>query len=199
MTFRLLLAALVSGLATVGAASAFARAPEAGEVACQAPPAAIEANNKLGFKEFDQSDAIAYTPWWLSDRRCFAEAARVSELYLLFGPELSEREKDVVTWHMAQNLAYAGREDQAGALMASTRRPPEVEPDQFDWNSYLVGTWSFLVKDRPRLEAARAKLVASPGQRNAINAATLGRLLRCFDRSYDEAIHAKACAAEPAR
>jgi hypothetical protein len=160
---------------------------------CALTAADMKANARLSFERFDQDGDTPTNARALGERGCFAEAARAAEHYLVFGPELTERERNVVTWHLGQYLASAGAERAAANIMASTRRPSAPEPDGFDWNTYVTGTWAFLVKDRALLQQATDRLAAGSGQRNAMNAAVLKRLSRCFERPYVEAYDNPAC------
>jgi len=154
------------------------------------------ANRALSFMDFDQRGVTPQTARKLGERKCYAEAAAASEDYLLFGPDLTRREADVVSWHLAQYLASAGREAEAAHVMATTRREPEETPDGFDWNTYLLGSYAFLVKDRAMLDDAVARLAAQGGQRNLMNGRVLRRLQKCFGSSYEDAYESEACAVE---
>lgn len=161
---------------------------------CALSDADIQNNRTLSFSAFDQEGTTPSSARQLGERGCDAEAAQATEDYLLYGPPLTEREKNVLSWHLSQYLAGAGREAEAAVVAATTRRAPEEEPDGFDWNTYVFGTWAFLKNDRDRLDEAAAKLASAPGQRNAMNARILKRFQKCFDRPYSEAYFAAACA-----
>ncbi len=156
---------------------------------CALTPADLNRNATLTFEQFDQLGTTPATARALGQRRCYAAAAKASEHYLLFGPELTEGERNVVAWHLGQYVASAGDEAAAAWVIATARRPSTPEADGFDWNTYVVGTWAFLVKDRGLLEASHKKLTAAPGERNGINARALTNLMQCFDRPYAEASH----------
>lgn len=163
---------------------------------CEVTDEQRAANRTLSFMDFDQRGVTPQTARKLGERKCYAEAAAASEDYLLFGPDLTRREADVVSWHLAQYLASAGRETEAARVMATTRREPEETPDGFDWNTYLLGSYAFLVKDRAMLDQAVTRLNAQGGQRNLMNGRVLRRLQKCFDRSYEDAYESEACAVE---
>lgn len=154
------------------------------------------ANRALSFMDFDQTGVTPQTARKLGERQCFAEAAAADEDYLLFGPDLTPREANVVGWHMAQHLALAGREAEAARVMATTRSEPVETPDGFDWNTYVVGSYGFLVGDRLMLDDAVTELTTRGGQRNLINARVLRRLQKCFGRAYLEAYQAETCAVD---
>lgn len=161
---------------------------------CRLTEADLAANAKLSFDDFDQRGTTPATARKLGERECYAEAARASEHYLLFGPDLEPKQRNVVVWHLGQYLASAGDEKTAAKVLAGTRRQINPVPeDGFDWNTYVVGTWAFLTKDRALLQDASKKLSAAPGERNGINARVLRGLERCFDRTYREA-YGGACA-----
>jgi hypothetical protein len=194
MTSALLL--LIAGFNIAGAEPQTPSAPPSAqgiEANCSLSPADKEANRVLSFAEFDQQGATPVTARQLGNRNCNAEAASATEDYLLFGPTVTEYERNVLTWHMAQFLGLDGREAEAARLIASSRRGPSEEPDGFDWNTYVIGTWAFLVKDRPALDQASATLAAAPGVRNSMNGRVLRRLQKCFTLSYREAYQSPDC------
>lgn len=154
----------------------------------------VAANSKLSFADFDQLGSTEATARRLGERKCYAEAARATEHYLVHGPILDDYQRNVVRWHLGQYLASAGDERAAAHIMASTRRVPDPARPDFDWNSYVTGTWAFLVKDRALLAKSAATLAAAPDRENGMNARILRRLTTCFDRSYREAYEAEACA-----
>lgn len=161
-------------------------APDAA-VGCALTPEHLAANRTLSFESFDQRGTTPWTARKLGERDCNVEAARASEDYLLHGPELTERQRQVVSWHLGQYLASSGAELEAARVMATTMRNEEMTPDNFDWNTYVLGTHAFLTKDRPAIDAAVTALSAQEGMRNQINARALRRLQTCFDRPYREA------------
>lgn len=170
-----------------------AQTPPDAAPSCALTPEHLVANRTLSFESFDQAGTTPWTARKLGERQCYSEAARASEDYLLHGPELTERQRQVVSWHLGQYLASAGEEPAAARVIATTRRNEEMTPDNFDWNTYLAGTHAFLTKDRPALDAAVTALTAQEGMRNQINARALRRLQACFDRPYVEAY---ACAVD---
>lgn len=177
------------------AALALQSTPAPAPATCALSEADRMANRPLTFAEFDQGRSdLRHTAWNLSMAGCHAESAAADADYLLYGPELSDRERVVVGWHMAQSLAQAGREAEAAPLVAASAQDRPPEPDAFDWNTYVRGVYAFLIKDRPGLEQALAVLKAAPGQRNEINAGALSRLSTCFDQTYAWALADPACA-----
>jgi hypothetical protein len=95
--------------------------------------------------------------------------------------------------HEGQTLAQAGEERAAAKLVAAAKDLEQKPDDPFDWNTYVEGSWAFLVKNRPALDAAAAKLSAAKGEDNAINARVLRGLAKCFVRPYKEAYGSAAC------
>lgn len=161
---------------------------------CQLGDSDLIANRRLSFEAFDQVGELPSTARALGERDCYAEAARASEDYLLHGPETTSRQREILAFHMGQYLATAGQEREAARVIATARTqndPPQ--PDGFDWNTYVVGTWAFLTRDRALLEASHARLAAAPGERNAYNARALAGLVRCFGRPYREAYGRPGC------
>lgn len=181
-----MLAALVTTLVLQAAS------PDAA-VGCALTPDHLAANRTLSFESFDQAGVTPWTARKLGERECYVEAARASEDYLLHGPELTERQRQVVSWHLGQYLASSGAELEAARVMATTIRREEMTPDNFDWNTYVLGTHAFLTKDRAAMDAAVTALSAQEGMRNQINARALRRLQSCFDKPYREAY---ACPAD---
>jgi hypothetical protein len=83
--------------------------------------------------------------------------------------------------------------------MLAARRPSTASPetDGFDWNTYVLGSWAFLIKDRETLNVAADHLSKGPGVRNHMNALVLRRLSNCFERPYVEAYDNPACERAP--
>jgi hypothetical protein len=166
--------------------------PSSAAADCSLTAADLAANAKLSFNDFDQRGVTPSTARKLGERGCYRAAAHATEHYLLFGPKLPAEDRDIVSWHLGQFLAYSGEEAAAAKVMATTRKPANPQSSALDWDSYVVGTWAFLTKDRALLEASLAKLSAAPGEGNANNASILRRLNDCFDKTYLEAF--KICA-----
>ena len=182
-------------LGVTGTAAAQRVEPAAQTHQCALADADLAANARLSFDEFDQRGTTPATARQLGNQRCYAEAARATEHYLVNGPILSTGEHSAVVWHLGQYLAAAGDEPRAASVMAAARRP--IEPgDELEWNAYVEGTWAFLVKDRPVLETAVARLRAAPQPRNRNNLRAVERMLRCFGRSYADAYFGNACVTE---
>lgn len=182
---------LISGMAAGGQPTVQASSPPS--QACKLTQADMAANARLTFQEFDQQGVQPSTARSLGERACYAEAAAASEHYLVHGPILTDYQRNVVRWHLGQYLANAGMERDAARIVATTRREADPDRPDFDWNSYVVGTWAFLTKDRILLDTTYGQLRAKPGHADQTNARVLGRLSRCFRRPYREALEAKAC------
>jgi hypothetical protein len=189
---------LPAALLVAVAAAAAQPAPSPPSYDCRLTAEDLAANARLSFEDFDQRGTTPATARKLGERGCHAEAARATEDYLLNGPVLDDYQRNVVRWHLGQYLASAGNEQAAARVIASTRRPVDPQRPEFDWNTYVTGVWAFLVRNRPLLEQASARLSAASGRANGLNARILGRLLRCFDQSYRQAIESQACAAPEA-
>jgi hypothetical protein len=142
------------------------------------------ANRALAFGAFDQRGDIASSARGLANRGCFVEAAEANIDYLLHGPDLPDYERNVVRFHTGQYLATSGREKEAALLIASTRRGPNPQRPNFDWDTYVVGTYAFLVKDRVLLDAMAEKLSAKDDDGSRRNAKVLRRFQKCFDQPY---------------
>ncbi len=97
-------------------------------------------------------------------------------------------------FHQGQYLANAGDERVAARIISGSRNPDQTTDAELDWNTYVDGTWAFLVKDQPTLEESYAALTAKSGRRNQVNARVLARLVQCFERSYLEAGTDEQCA-----
>jgi len=194
-TARLLVPpALMAASALAGQTIAQPPAPSPEPVRCHLSEADLAANARLTFQQFDQDGTTPATARKLGERNCFGEAVRATEHYLIHGPVLDPNQRIVVTWHLGQFLVLAGNEHEAARIIVTARRPADPERPAFDWNSYVIGTWAFLVRDRPLLEMS-ARTLRATGAPNALNADKLERLLRCFDQSYREAYLGAACAA----
>lgn len=158
----------------------------------------LKANLSLSFDAFDQQGALPSSARTLGERKCYGAAARATEHYLAFKPGLSGPEINVLTWHLGQYTASSGDERGGGKLFLAARKSSTAPPesDGFDWNTYVLGSWAFLSKDRETLDDALARLAKGEGVRNRMNTKVLRGLSKCFDRSYLEAYHSPAC--EPA-
>ncbi|TXI91817.1 MAG: hypothetical protein E6Q34_06940 [Burkholderiaceae bacterium] len=152
-------------------------------------------NAKLSFEDFDQKGITPKTSRALGNAKCYLAAVEVSEQYLAMNLNLSARERAIVTWHMAQYLAFAGKEKEAAKLMLASLNGKEIAipEDQFDWNTYVIGTWAFIHKNRPLLEQSLQTLQSRGGQRNTMNGNVLQGFLNCFEASYESSYGAKAC------
>jgi hypothetical protein len=151
---------------------------------CSLSEADRVANRSLDFNAFDQHGALPSSARALASRGCFGDAAEANIDYLVHGPDLPDYERNVVRFHTGQYLASSGQEKEAALVIASTRRGPNPERPNFDWDSYVVGTYAFLVKDRPLLNEMAEKLSASDDDGSRINAKVLRRFQHCFDQPY---------------
>jgi hypothetical protein len=157
----------------------------AGEPAmCALTEADRVGNRALDFAAFDQQGKLPSSARALAGRRCFAEAAEANIDYLLRGPDLPDYQRNVVRFHTGQYLASSGREKEAALIIATTRRGPNPERPNFDWDTYVVGTYAFLAKDRGLLDTMAEKLSAKDDDGSRMNAKVLRRFQRCFDQPY---------------
>lgn len=164
--------------------------------ACHLTAADKAANAQLSFDDFDQKGVTPSTWRRLEEAGCHAEALEAAEDYLVNGPAITASEKQVVQFHIAQTLALMGRNEEAARMVAIAMSPDHGNRGDLDWNTYLVGTWAFLKRDRARLEAAVTRLTAEPGDGNRMNAGAIRGLLNCFDKPYSES-YATACRRNP--
>jgi len=172
----------IVAMALVFCGTAFAGAPQ-----CRLTAADKAANARLSYDDFDQKGTLPSSWRALSNAGCDRLAAEAAEDYMLHHAPLTESQRGTLLFHEAQSLAQAGEERQAARLVAAARYLKQKPDDSFDWNTYVEGTWAFLVKDRIRLDAAVAKLSAAKSEENAINARVLRGLAKCFTRSYKAA------------
>ncbi len=149
----------------------------------------------LDFRTFDQTGGYPASARELAMKGCHAEAAYITERYLVEHGGLARREVDVLIWHLGQHKARLGRYEVASSLFLSTLRSPEdsLEADNFDWNAYVLGSWAFLNKDQTILKRSIDTLRSKGGQRNLINARALISLQNCFDKPYSEALSLGTC------
>jgi len=141
-------------------------------------------NARLTFDDFDQKGTTSTTWRQLDSRGCHAVAAEAAEDYLINGPVLTASHKEDVLFHEAQSLALADKNSQAAQLVAAAIPADRVNHGDLDWTTYLVGTWAFLVNDKVLLDASANKMSVESGPENAIDAAVLRGLARCFNRPY---------------
>ncbi|MBN2971603.1 hypothetical protein JW805_06185 [Roseomonas aeriglobus] len=145
------------------------------------------ANASLSFGDFDQSNDHPATAASLSARGCHAAAAEAGQDYLARRNDLPERLRTSVLFHVARNLAMAGRNDEAATAALGAVRDDGGSDPAFDWNAYVLGTWAFLKRDRALLEAKLVRLRSLQGHANVTNARVLDGLARCFSKPYAEA------------
>lgn len=163
----------------------------------------------LPFARFDQD----LTGGWraLANRGCHAAAAEAIRRYRAQHRTLSDNQRSVLLWHEGQALATVGDYQRAVPLLLAG----VPVDDATGFADYALGTVAFLLRDKPALLAARARLAALPsppgwtghttatvnGQQVSIavswppNLRVLDSLIACFDRPYAEAY---ACRAENA-
>ncbi len=153
----------------------------------------------LDFRAFDQTGGHPASARELAMKGCHAEAAYITERYLVEHKGLARREVDVLIWHLGQHKAHLGNYEVASLLFLSTLRSPEesAESDNFDWNSYALGSWAFLNKEPAILDQSIDTLRRKAGQRNLINARALIGLRNCFEKPYSLAIAPGACQPPP--
>jgi hypothetical protein len=152
--------------------------------ACQLSTIEKAASARLSFDDFDQKGVTASTWRQLENHGCGALAVEAAEDYLVNGPVLTGSPKEDVLFHEAQSLAILGENAQAAHLVAAAIPPDRTSHGDLDWTTYLVGTWAFLVKEKPLLDASVARMSGEPGQGNAIDSAVLRGLAKCFARPY---------------
>jgi hypothetical protein len=155
-----------------------------------------KANADLSFVEFDQEGTIPSTARQLAMRGCYREAAEAMEDYLITGVVENLHQQRIMRFHLGQYLASAGDEREAAYVIAGTKNPEQPRNAFIDWNTYVDGTWAFLVKDRAILDASFEALSAASGNGNALDLHDLARLRRCFHRSYLDATTRDECAPE---
>jgi hypothetical protein len=173
--------ALIAGLAAVAASGA---APKAKTVAtCVLTEADKIKNRSLDWATFDQSELILSNWRALDARGCHLTAAEAAADYLAHGPmPESERWHSSTRFHMGQSLGFAGRHSEAAKVVSTARRLTPV--GNMDWNSYVSGTYAFLVGDKAQLIAAQKRLASSSGSGNNINNGVLIGLTHCFGKPY---------------
>jgi hypothetical protein len=139
---------------------------------------------ELPFIQFDQTAGQGWRA--LSEKLCFAQAAELLRRYRNANPD----SHIVLAWHQSQMEAAAGNVSSAVSLAKATLRPTELElKSGFHWNPYALGFVAFMERDKRVLERNVAKLreVVATEPKNALNLASLRRLLACFDLPYQAA------------
>jgi hypothetical protein len=174
-------------------------APTAPSTSCAITAEQKAANARLSFDDFDQKGVTPETARKLAEAGCWAESAEATQHYLLYGPPVTDGQQRVLRFHLAQQLANAGREKEAAVVMAGARKSDEqlTGPEVLRWNDFVRGHWAFFTKDKAMLEASVTSLNSGTGFGNRLNGALLQGLLKCFDRSYRAAVDAP-CRTPPA-
>lgn len=166
-----------------------------------AKPCGYDREKMLALDErtFDQDGK---TGWRILEEnpRCYVAAADIIRDYR----KAHHSSASILFWHEGQMRASAGQTKAAIPLFEKSRK----QPDPAGWNLYVDGTIAFLRHDRHALQAARDRLAAlpTPADWHAVgpdgkpfpikwppNLNVLDGLLKCFDRSYDEAYSSAAC------
>lgn len=151
----------------------------------------LQSDLKLPFREFDQSETSGWRP--LAKAECNAEAAILIERYI----GANEKVQPVLSWHLAQTLAFAG--DYKRAIPAAKQTlwaEPRPEMADFMWNDYVLATIAFLEADSGKFATHRDNLAdaANRGaegptrQINRMNLAVVDRLRACFGKPYKVAL-----------
>ena len=106
----------------------------------------------LSFKSFDQDLSDGGGGWRkLLKPGCERVAANLIRDYR----RKNGSTKNILIWHEGQLRAMAGQYPQAVELFERSRHTQ----DEMGWNAYIDATIAFLEKDKPRLIAARDRLV----------------------------------------
>jgi hypothetical protein len=186
------IAAAALGVSVCAAAvcSPTASIAAAGGTGCALDEAQKLANAALSFDDFDQKGATPSTGRKLAESGCFDAAAEATEDFLVRG-KYTESQRRVLTFHLGQQLALAGRRREAARLIASSKSPDQAADAELDWNTYVDGVWAYMSGDQAGLQAAIAKLAPLTGN-NPINVAALKGLNICFSKDYKTASDA-AC------
>ena len=158
---------------------------------CSVSQADLIANDKLNYEDFDQKGVLPSTWRALDNKQCYQSSISVMQDYLINGPTGTPTQRQDLLFHLGQSLGMAGRNSEAALVIAGARQG-ELEPNGFDWATYVVGTWAFLVRDRSKLQAMRDKLRTEPGNGNLLNTKVLNGLINCFDKPYRDA-YSKLC------
>jgi len=142
------------------------------------------ANAKLSFDDFDQKGVAPSTWRQLENRGCHERAVAAADDYLINGPALTASQKEDVLFHESQSLAMLGRNEDAAHMVAAAIPPDRANHGDLDWTTYLVGTWAFLVGNKPLLDASGATMAKEIGEPNRIDGAVLRGLSACFGKPY---------------
>lgn len=177
------LSAVCSGLCfTAGAASIGS---------CSFSQADLVANDRLSYDDFDQKGVLSSTWRALDNRQCYKASVTVMQDYLISGPIGTSTQRQDLLFHLGQSLGMAGHNSEAALVIAGARRGG-IEPDGFDFGTYVVGTWAYFVHDRSKLQVTRDKLRVESGYGNQLNTRALTGLISCFNKPYQEA-YSKKC------
>ena len=159
----------------------------ADEAKCTLTPADKAANARLSFDDFDQKGVTPSTWRALEVAGCRKQAVEAAQDYLVNGPPQTAGAKSIILFHIAQTLAIDGDNTRAALMVATALYPDHASPPDLDWETYLRGTWAFLVRDKAMLDVSVAKLLRETGDGNRINGGVLKGLSACFDKPYAEA------------
>ena len=152
--------AFVAGVIFAALAATTTTVRDANTNECRLTDADLAANAALSFDDFDQKAVLPSTARQLVGRGCFSAAARADEHYLLFGKAITVGQQRVVTFHLGQALALDGDERDAARVIAAALNPAQSADAPLDWNTYVIGVWSYLVKDRAGTRQGRSRAQA---------------------------------------
>jgi hypothetical protein len=174
-------------LVALCASAVFAAAPKTkNSPKCALSEADKVKNRSLDWATFDQDVTIPSNWRSLDSRGCHLVAAEAAADYLAHGPmPESERWHTSTRFHMGQSLGFAGRNSEAAKVIATARRLTPV--GNMDWNSYVSGTYAFLVGDKAQLISAQKRLASSSSFGDNTNNGVLVGLTHCFGKPYKAA------------
>ena len=159
---------------------------------CTLTAADKAANARLSFDAFDQKGVLPSTWRALSNRGCWEAASEAMESYQIESSVTDKVHREDLAFHLGQSLAKSGRKQDAAIAVASAAPGPGTDSHGLDWNTYVTGTWAYLVRDKPKLQNAYQRLSKEAGRGNQFNAAALSGLIHCFNRPYSVA-YARSC------
>jgi hypothetical protein len=178
---------IVTLLLALCASAVFAAGPKTeNSPQCTLSEADKIVNRSLDWATFDQGETVPSTWRSLEARGCHLVAADAAADYLAHGPmPESERWHTSTRFHMGQSLGFAGRNSEAAKVIATARRLTPV--GNMDWNSYVSGTYAFLVGDKAQLIAAQKRLASSSSFGDTTNNGVLVGLTHCLGKPYKTA------------
>lgn len=126
-----------------------------------------EALLSLPWKQFDQTQDSGWRLYVNPTRKQYLEAAKLIEEYLSRHSELPARQRALSYFHAGMQYVFYARQHGGDPLAAIPDLDKAIVPGNepahsIDWNEMVIATKAFLMGDRAKLTAVKARVAAMP-------------------------------------